>query len=299
MISAPSFGQNSAEKLGYPADTKLLVVHGDDLGVTHSKNAASINAYERGAMNSASIMVPTSWFPEIAAYAKDNPEFCLGLHITLTSEWKYLKWDGVMPSNEISSLINEDGYMYPTVQELVENANPVEVEKEIRAQIERAIQFGIDPTHLDSHMGGPTATPEFFEIMMNLGREYQIPVRTTRSRLEDPEYSSYVPDYYIISENTQSLNPGIPADDWNDAYDEIIRNLVPGLNELVVHLAYDNEEMRATTTAHTHWYESAWRQRDYDYVVSQRFRDLLREEDIRLVTWREIRELMYPDRFGN
>jgi hypothetical protein len=91
------------------------------------------------------------------------------------------------------------------------------------------------------------------------------------------------------SKNVASIN----------AYDEIIRNLVPGLNELVVHLAYDNEEMRATTSGHTHWYESAWRQRDYDYVVSQRFRDLLRNEEIRLITWSEIRELMYPDRSGN
>jgi chitin disaccharide deacetylase len=298
LISSASLGQQSstylAEQLGYPADTKFLVVHGDDLGVTHSKNAASIHAYDRGGMNSASIMVPTHWFPEIAAYARENPEFCLGLHLTLTAEWKYLKWDGVSSSNEISSLLTEEGYMYSTVNEMVENADLAEVEQELRAQIDRSIEFGIKPTHLDSHMGGPSATPELFEIMIKLGQEYQIPVRTTRSRLENPDYRRHVPDYYIVSENTGSLNVNVPAERWNEAYDEIIENLEPGLNELVVHIAYDNEEMRATTIGHDHWYESAWRQRDYDYVVSQRFRDLLRKHDITLITWREIQQLMYP-----
>jgi len=281
------------ERLGYPSDAKLLVIHADDIGVSHSENMATISAYEKGGINSGSIMVPCPWFPEIAEYARGNPEFDLGLHLTLTAEWKHLQWDGVLPSNEIPSLINDEGYFYETVEELVKNTDLTEVEKELRAQIERAQAFGIKPSHLDSHMGGPSATPELFEIMIKLGEEYKIPVRTSKSQLEDPEYRKYVPPDYVLSDNTKSLNVTVPAEKWNDSYDEIMRNLEPGLNELVVHLAYDDDEMRAVTIGKEHWYEAAWRQRDYDYVTSQRFKDLLKENNIQLVTWQEIQKLMY------
>lgn len=285
--------QTTAERLGYPSDAKLLVIHADDIGVSHSENIASISAYEKGGINSGSIMVPCPWFPEIAEYARENPEFDLGLHLTLTAEWKHLRWDGVLPSSEIPSLINNEGFFYETVEELVKNADLNEVEKELRAQIERAQAFGIKPSHLDSHMGGPSATPELFGIMMKLGQEYKIPVRTSKSQLNVPEYRKYMPPDYISSDNTRSLNVNVPAEKWNEAYDEIIRNLVPGLNELVVHLAYDDEEMRAVTIDKNHWYEAAWRQRDHNYVTSTGFKDLLQENNIRLVTWQEIQKLMY------
>ncbi|MBN2764231.1 MAG: polysaccharide deacetylase family protein, partial [Bacteroidales bacterium] len=288
LLPLAAFGQDSrtvAERLGYDDDAKLLVVHADDIGVTHSENAASISAYEQGAISSGSVMVPCPWFPEIASYARKNPDFDLGIHLTLTSEWKYYQWDGVMPSGKIPSLINEEGYFYETVQDLVKNAELKEIEKELRAQIERAIAYGINPTHLDAHMGGPSATPELFEIMISLGQEYKIPVRIEKSDLENPEYRKFVSPNYIISDTENSLNTSVPADDWNEAYDKIIKNLDPGLHELIVHLAYDNEEMRAVTVDKKHWYEAAWRQRDYDYVTSQRFRELLQKHNIKLVTW--------------
>ncbi|MDX1637628.1 MAG: polysaccharide deacetylase family protein [Balneolaceae bacterium] len=293
---AAQTNQNLAQRLGYAENAKLLVVHADDIGVTHSENAASISAWERGGITSGSVMVPCPWFPEIAAYARENPSFDLGIHLTLTAEWKHYQWDGVQPASEIPSLLNEEGYFYETVQEVVNHAEPGEVEKELRAQIERAIDYGIDPTHLDAHMGAAGATPELFGIMMKLGREFKIPVRIEQSDLENAQYAEQVPNGYIISRSENALTTSVPADRWNQAYDQIITSLKPGLNELIVHLAYDNEEMRAVTVDKEHWYESAWRQRDYDYVTSQRFRDLLRKENIQLVTWREIQHLMYPDR---
>ena len=101
--------KTTAERLGYPKDARLVIIHADDLGVSHSENAASIAAMEKGCVSSASIMVPCPWFPEIAAYAQSNPGADLGLHITLTSEWKYYKWGPVTAKEKVPGLVNKNG----------------------------------------------------------------------------------------------------------------------------------------------------------------------------------------------
>src|SRR5258705_865814 len=103
------------ERLGYPKDEKLVIIHADDLGVSHSENAASTAALEKGSVSSASIMVPCPWFPEIAAYAESHPAADLGLHITLTSEWKYYKWGPVTAKEKVPGLINKNGFLYSSV----------------------------------------------------------------------------------------------------------------------------------------------------------------------------------------
>lgn len=307
-MSTPLFAQQRistiAEQLGYSPDAKLLIIHADDLGVAHSKNSASISAWEKGGINSASIMVPTPWFPEIADYARKNQEFDLGLHLTLTAEWQFYKWNGVLPSSEIPSLVNNQDYFYATVADVVENADPAEVEKEICAQIERAIEFGIQPTHLDSHMGTLFAHPKFFEAYLSAGQEYKIPVLVPRNWIENAMFSEDEESQEIIRQANEypihvkqviMLMPDTPESVWFDAYDQAIRNLEPGLNEMLIHPAYADAEMQAMTINHHHSFEAAWRQRDYDYVISRRFRNLLDKENIRLVTWREIQKLMYPE----
>src|SRR6476620_6982892 len=113
LVCFDSFSQekNLAEKLGYPKDAKLLILHADDVGLSHSEDSATITAFEKGGITSASIMVPCPWFPEIAGYAKRHPEFDYGIHLTFTSEWKNYKWDGVSSSGDIPSLLGKDGYM--------------------------------------------------------------------------------------------------------------------------------------------------------------------------------------------
>jgi chitin disaccharide deacetylase len=164
-----------AEKLGYPKDAKLLILHADDAGLSHSVNAATIAAFEKKGVTSSSIQVPCPWFPEIAAYAKAHPEMDWGVHITLTSEWKNYKWGGVLPSDKILSLLDSNGYFYSSVQEFAKHAKPMEVEAELRAQIKRALSFGIKITHLDCHMGAVYATPELAGIFFNVSKEFGIP----------------------------------------------------------------------------------------------------------------------------
>src|SRR4051812_37242699 len=141
-----------AARLGYPADAKLLIVHADDIGVAHSVNAATFKAFESGLVTSGSIMIPCAWLPEVAAYARTHAGADLGLHLTLTSEWTTYRWGGVLSKERAPSLYAADGYLYPTESEAGSHADVREAEREVRAQIERARAFGINPTHLDSHM---------------------------------------------------------------------------------------------------------------------------------------------------
>ncbi|MBA7516937.1 Carbohydrate deacetylase [subsurface metagenome] len=196
-----------------------------------------------------------------------------------------------MPSSEIPSLINEEGYFYASTEEVARNANPDEVEKEIRAQIERAMAFGIKPTHIDTHMGSIGATPELFKKYLKVGKEYNIPVflpliflqALTSEILElvGPE-QILVDNFYMISAET----PGVP---WNESYKQIIESIKPGLNQLILHLAIDDDEMQAITIDHSD-FGAAWRQRDLDYAVSEEFKNVLKKNDIHLVTWKAIRK---------
>jgi predicted glycoside hydrolase/deacetylase ChbG (UPF0249 family) len=286
--------KNLAERLGYPKDAKLLIIHADDIGVTHSENKATISAIEKGVINSGAIMVPCPWFSEIAAYAKQHSEFDWGLHLTLTSEWKYFKWDGIAASDQIPGLINEEGYFYESVDKAVKNATAAEVEKEIRSQIEKALSVGIKPTHLDPHMETLFGSLDFFKTYIKIGKEYKIPVLIPENKLRDAGFMKEAGSYPAKVVAHIQLHPGIRPNRWQEAYDSSLVNMKPGLNELVLHLAYNDEEMKAVTIGKTHWWDAAWRQRDYDYITSQRFKDVLRNNNIQLVTLRQIQNVLYP-----
>jgi len=176
-----SLGSNAqqksiAERLGYPQHSKLLILHADDLGVAHSENAASIATLEKGPLNSASIMVPCSWFPEIAAYARKNKQLDFGIHTTLTSEWKNYKWGPVTSKDSVASIVNKHGYFYASVDSVQQFADPKEVELELRNQVKKAYQFGIYITHLDTHMGAAASTPAIVAAYMKVGKEFGLPV---------------------------------------------------------------------------------------------------------------------------
>src|ERR1700753_863866 len=145
--------KNLAEKLGYPRDAKLLIVHADDAGFSHSADSAIISAYQKGAINSAAIMVACPWFTEIAAFAKQHPEMDWGIHLSLTAEWKNYKWGSVAPADQVPSLLNANGYFYDTNAGFQNNGKVVDARKEIEAQIARTKAYGIKITHIDNHMG--------------------------------------------------------------------------------------------------------------------------------------------------
>src|SRR5437667_12660617 len=169
-----------AERLGYPRAAKLLIVHADDLGVAHSVNSASIKALESGLVISASIMIPCPWLPEIAAYARAHPEADLGLHLTLTSEWSSYRWGPVLGKERVPSLLDCSGYLYPLEREAAAHMDIQEAEAEIRAQIARGKALGIQPTHLDSHMGTLYQSKALFEVFLRVAGENKLPTRMSR-----------------------------------------------------------------------------------------------------------------------
>src|SRR5204863_10171895 len=123
-----------AERLGYAADSKLLIIHADDLAVSHSEDAASFDALDKHAATSASIIVPCPWLTEVAAYAKSHPDADLGLHLTLTAEWKTDRWGPVESKDKVPSLLDPDGYLWPEAGPALEHIKADEAEREIRAQ---------------------------------------------------------------------------------------------------------------------------------------------------------------------
>ena len=284
-------GKSLAERLGHPAGAKLLIVHVDDLGMTHSVNAASIKAFESGLVNSGSIMVPCPWFSEIAAYSRAHPEADLGLHLTLTSEWKFFRWGPVLSKDRVATLLDREGYLHPTETAAAAAADAREVEAEIRAQIERARAFGIQPTHLDSHMGTLYQNKTLLETLLKVARDNRLPVMISREWFDRaPFLPSLLGPNDVVLDRIISIEPSVTPERWGDFYTEAIKNLRPGITQVILHLAYDDEEMRATAIDHPDW-GAGWRQRDFNYFTGEKFRQLLKEHDIKLVTWRELGKL--------
>jgi len=292
----PGTERSLPERLGYPADAKLLIVHGDDLGMAHSVDAASIKAFESGLASSGSIMVPCPWLPEIAAYARSHPEADLGLHLTLTSEWSSYRWGPVSSKDHVPSLLDRNGYLPLTESEAASQAKAAEVEAEIRAQIDRARAFGIKPTHLDSHMGTLFQNKTLFEILLRVARDNKLPVLIPKELFTPANnLASIVTPGDIVIERIITIGPQVSADGWVKFYSDAIKSTQPGVTEIIVHFAYDDEEMRAVTVDHPDW-GAAWRQRDLQFFTSDNFRRLLQENHIKLITWREIGKVQYPER---
>jgi predicted glycoside hydrolase/deacetylase ChbG (UPF0249 family) len=283
---------NLAQKLGYSENTKLLIIHADDAGLSHSENQATIKALQNGSVNSYSIMVPCPWFFEMAAFAKNNPNYDCGIHLTLTCEWENYKFRPVLPISEVSSLVDQNGYFYKTRSDFKNNAIPSEIKKELTAQIEKALQFGIQPTHLDSHMCSVGVTPDILEIYKELGKTYNLPVFINKQFVES----------ISLSDEKYNFENMLLADDlligyFTDfekgelrSYAKALDNIKSGFNVFLLHPAFDDFEMQGITINHPN-FGSEWRQIDFDFFTSEECKSKLKENDIQLITWKEIQEI--------
>lgn len=279
---------NLAARLGYPPQARLLIVHADDLGLAHAVNASFIDALKSGLVNSGSAMVPCSAFPEIADFARANPQADIGLHLTLTSERVQELWAPVAPREQVPSLVDGNGWFHqrwtPDIR-----IDPDEVEIELRAQVEKARAAGLHPTHLDSHQFRLQLTgAELSQRYLAVARSYRVPVLLTRGWLiRYPYLQSLVTAEDVVLDRIAAADASLEAKDWPQFYRRALKTLPAGVSEVTIHPGYDGPEMRAFFGDRAGW-GAAWRQRDFDYFTSAAFKSVLQEERITLVTWREI-----------
>jgi hypothetical protein len=281
-----------ADKWELPEDSKFLMIHADDAGLSHSQNRATMESLIHGQVNSYSIMVPCPWFYEIAQFARNNPALDNGVHLTLTCEWENYKFGPVLPVSEVPSLVDENGFFFRNRNDLKKYAVAEEVARELEAQIRKALHFGLRPTHLDSHMYSVGTHPQFLKIYKDLGKKYGLPVLLGNDLLEmvglevENEASEVVFDNIHFGKFTDFEREGL-----ENYYDQVLDNLSAGLNLLLVHPAHDDAEMKGITLNHPN-FGSEWRQRDLDYFTGSNCRDKLRENNITMIRWSEIKKLL-------
>lgn len=282
---------------------KLLIIHADDLGMTHSINQSTFTALESGSVTSASVMAPCPWFPEVAEFARAHPDADLGIHLTLTCGWSGYRWGPISGRDRVPSLLDPDGYFWPSVRLMTEHVRVREAEIELRAQIEYALQAGIIPTHLDSHMFAHQPHAELFTAYRRIAREYRLPflmvasatpstsvrTRCLRAIEHHPRIGALFgrdrayPRLAAICD----LQPDTEPSRWKEAYLNLLRSMKPGITQLIVHLAYDDDEMKALAKPDSPW-GAQWRQRDCDVVNSPEFTAAIKENGILLVGWKHL-----------
>lgn len=284
------------EKLGYPADAKLLIIHADDLGMAHSVNVATFKGMDEGVVTSASVMMTTPWVLEVVRYAEARPKADLGVHLTLTAEWKHYKWGPLAGKDQVPSLVTKHGTFHDTVAAFAAAARLDEVEKELRAQVDHAKALGIDVTHLDAHMGVLNATPELKALYLKIGNDYGLPVRLHRHAgdgVVDGDIQAALRGYPANLDAIYGAPPETYPDGMLAYYHDVLRRLKPGLNMLVLHLAIDDAEMQAITVDHPLW-GARWRQIDYDWATNPATKRVIEEQGIILLDERTVRDRLFP-----
>jgi chitin disaccharide deacetylase len=285
-----------AERLGYKPTDKLLIVNGDDAGMCHTANLATIECLEHGFMRCSTIMVPCPWFPEIAAYAKGHPDRDFGVHLCHTSEWGKYRWGPVAPCEQVTGLIDAEGYLWKDVPEVYSHATPEQALVEGRAQIRRALAAGIEVTHIDSHMGTLQLHPDYVKTYLQLAVEFDLPVRMaspdTLARAGHPELREafaakgiLFPDYFVYDElKDEKANV---MEFWRG----IVRNLKPGVTELYIHAGMPTDELKAIT--------GSWQTRSQEFEVfthDEEMKRVMAEQKITLIGYRPLRDLQRKER---
>ena len=281
------------ERLGYPASARLLILHADDYGMNHSVNRATAEGLDKHWITSASILVPCPWFMEAAAYAKAHPDADLGIHQALNSEWTTFRWGPVTSKDQVPSLLDPDGYLPLDTPQVAKNAKPNEVEIELRAQIERAQKFGVHITHLDTHMAALFGSGDLYKVYMKMGHTYGLPILEEWAGSHGP-LGVTPPAEEVLVQKVIAIDPGIDAKDWTAWYEKELTPLGPGVYEVILHLAYDDDEMRGATFDHPDW-GAAWRQHDVDMVRSPEFQKFLKDQGFILVGWKDLAKALPKD----
>lgn len=288
--------QNWAEKLGWPAGQKVIILHADDAGMCEEANIATKKQLKNKEIQSAAVMMPCPWAKDMVKWAIKNPKQDIGIHLTLTSEWNTYRWGTVTDSKEVPGLLDPEGKMWRSVPEVVMNSNAVEVKKEIKAQIDKAIAMGHKPSHIDTHMGTLYGHPSFVKAFFEVAVEYGIPANAIE--LSDPEVvKNFKAQGYPLTDDVVKLAANYPlpkVDNFTSApkgktYEEkvenfkkLVKSLKPGITEIIFHPAVETENMKTIT--------GSWQQRKWEASMFAD-KDLIKffeDEGIIFTNWKEM-----------
>ena len=267
--------------LGYPVDARLLIINADDFGMCHAINEAIFRALKKGVLRSTTLMVPCPWALHAMHFLTDHPEIPFGIHLTVISDWVDYRWGPVTSREKVPSLIDKAGYFYnfEHMPEFLAQVRLDQLEMEFRAQIEAVLATGLKPTHLDWHSLRIGGRADIFEVMLRLAREYGLALRVAgRSWIEKVQSQGFPTNDYDFLDS-YLLDPV----DKSARYDQMLRELPTGLSEWAVHPGLDNSELLAIEPDGKHV-----RQTDFDFLMSQEAKDIVKEEGIILLDYRAL-----------
>ncbi len=278
------------ERLGFAPKTRALIINADDFGMNHSSNEGTFKVLKIGAVTSSTIMFCCPWVEEAVKFGKDNPQANLGVHTTLTSEWGRYKWGPVLGRSAVPSLCTDKGYFHEDVFDIYALGSLDEAEKEVRAQIDKALASGIDITHIDSHMGAMQYDPVYHERYIRIAASYKLPCR-----LPGRDMLIAIGQEHLLklAEELNVLGPEVlymdspPSLEATESWfkDRISKIEEGKVSEIYIHCAVDTPEMRATTGS------TERRVADTDFFCEPATLEWIREQGIELISYRELRHL--------
>jgi predicted glycoside hydrolase/deacetylase ChbG (UPF0249 family) len=274
-----------AERLGHSADARLVILSCDDLGASHASNVGVFEAIHTGAATCASLMVPAPW----AWHAANNvlPDDDIGVHLTLNAEHSCYRWG---PITHSPSLLSGEGGFPRSLADLWEHADQTEVIRELRAQIERAMAWGVDVTHLAPHLSAITLRPEFFDVYLELAHDYRLPIRLPST--VSAEQAGF--PFRQLAADEGVIFPDHFDNDWRagsrDRVYDAIASLQPGVTEIHIQPAIDTPEVRAFAGKDADGWIA-----DHALVTSHELRTALADSSAVMIGFRDLRSLMRAD----
>lgn len=299
MSEAPA-APSLAERLGFAATDRVIVLHADDVGMCQAANEGAFEAMERGAVTCGSLMVPCPWFRDAVERARANPgAYDLGVHLTLNAEWPGYRWGPVTGRGAVPSLVDAQGCLPRTALEVAQQAKPAEVELELRAQIETALAAGIDVTHLDAHMG-TALFPPFVEIYAKLARELGVPAMVAWPdaaalamvglAAAEPMLRHAVETFraagMLVFDRVELDSLGFAPGGGEAHTRKRLAGLAPGVTFFITHPARDGDELRAIAPDHHA------RGFEHRFYGSEAGRAALAAAGLRTIGMRALRDLL-------
>jgi predicted glycoside hydrolase/deacetylase ChbG (UPF0249 family) len=284
-----------SERLGWPRDRRVLILHADDIGMCFEANASAQRSLSQGEYRSAAAMVPCPWFNEMAAWCVEHPSHDVGLHLALTSEWRFYRWGPIAPRDRVKGLLDPFNYLHRDVASVARSATAEEVETEIRAQLSRARQLGMKPSHIDTHMGTLYAHPDYTRVYLKMAVDEQIPAMVieltprTIAKFRDQGYPlpdeliKLVADYPLPKlDDFHSIAPGKTYKEKRQKFLDSVRGLPPGLHEIIFHPSVETEGLKRITNS---WQQRVWEDR---LMADPEVRQFWKEQGVVITDWKEV-----------